>query len=82
MNIKEINGRLDNLSKRGFEGYAAKEDFQVNAESDIEYLLSIIEQDEKALEGISKVDLESDEQNQMEMMRLTLIALKSIQGDE
>ena len=38
--IQEIEQRLNSLSKRGLEGYSAKEDFHVNAETDIEYLLA------------------------------------------
>lgn len=54
MNIEDIKERLNNLSKCGIEGYAAKEHFQVNAESDIEYLLSIIEQQNETFDKLIK----------------------------
>lgn len=51
--LTEINARLDALrTKRGIEGFGARTDFDNNAEADIEYLLSLIEEKDKALNDI------------------------------
>lgn len=54
--IQEIEERLNNLSKRGLEGYSAKEHFQINAESDIDYLLAENKRYKEALEYVLERD--------------------------
>jgi hypothetical protein len=50
--IEGIKERLENVSRlRGTELFNAREEFQANAEADIETLLAKLEQAEKALES-------------------------------